>query len=135
MTRSVAHTRHHIAIALTVSFLAWATTAPAHAAGSNMPWEQPLQQILQSIEGPVAKVARRHGVRPGVRGGQDLFWILTPQDVIPHEAATVREPSSMPKPPAGKARRRCDGGRRARAQGNHGEQDETDETHGESPGK
>jgi type IV secretion system protein VirB2 len=32
------------------------TTAPAHAAGSNMPWEQPLNQILQSIEGPVAKV-------------------------------------------------------------------------------
>jgi type IV secretion system protein VirB2 len=23
---------------------------------SNMPWEQPLQQILQSIEGPVAKI-------------------------------------------------------------------------------
>src|SRR5216110_1100015 len=56
MTRSVAHTRHHVAIALAVSFLAWATTAPAHAAGSNMPWEQPLQQILQSIEGPVAKI-------------------------------------------------------------------------------
>ena len=30
--------------------------APAFAAGSNMPWEQPLQQILQSIEGPVTKV-------------------------------------------------------------------------------
>jgi type IV secretory pathway VirB2 component (pilin) len=29
---------------------------PAYAAGSNMPWEQPLQQILQSIEGPVAKI-------------------------------------------------------------------------------
>ena len=28
----------------------------AYAAGSNMPWEQPLQQILQSIEGPVAKI-------------------------------------------------------------------------------
>jgi type IV secretion system protein TrbC len=32
------------------------TTAPALAAGSNMPWEQPLQQILQSIEGPVTKI-------------------------------------------------------------------------------
>jgi type IV secretion system protein TrbC len=30
--------------------------APAHAAGSNMPWEQPLQAILESIEGPVAKI-------------------------------------------------------------------------------
>ena len=28
----------------------------AHAAGSNMPWEQPLNQILQSVEGPVAKI-------------------------------------------------------------------------------
>ena len=30
--------------------------APAFAAGSNMPWEQPLNQILQSVQGPVAKV-------------------------------------------------------------------------------
>jgi type IV secretion system protein TrbC len=30
--------------------------APALAAGSNTPWEQPLQQILQSIEGPVSKI-------------------------------------------------------------------------------
>jgi type IV secretory pathway VirB2 component (pilin) len=29
---------------------------PAFAAGSNMPWEQPLNQILQSVEGPVAKI-------------------------------------------------------------------------------
>jgi type IV secretion system protein TrbC len=28
----------------------------AWAAGSSMPWEQPLQQILQSVEGPVAKI-------------------------------------------------------------------------------
>ena len=30
--------------------------SPAYAAGSNMPWEQPLTQILDSIQGPVAKV-------------------------------------------------------------------------------
>jgi type IV secretion system protein VirB2 len=29
---------------------------PAWAAGSNMPWEQPLNQILQSVQGPVAKI-------------------------------------------------------------------------------
>lgn len=29
---------------------------PADAAGTNMPWEQPLSQILDSIQGPVAKV-------------------------------------------------------------------------------
>jgi type IV secretion system protein TrbC len=31
-------------------------TAPAFAAGSNMPWEQPLNQILELVQGPVAKV-------------------------------------------------------------------------------
>ena len=29
----------------------------AIAAGSGMPWEAPLQRILESIEGPVAKVS------------------------------------------------------------------------------
>jgi type IV secretion system protein VirB2 len=28
----------------------------AWAAGSGMPWEQPLQQVLESIQGPVAKI-------------------------------------------------------------------------------
>ncbi|TIT15201.1 MAG: conjugal transfer protein TrbC, partial [Mesorhizobium sp.] len=28
----------------------------ANAAGSSMPWEQPLEKILQSIEGPVSKI-------------------------------------------------------------------------------
>ncbi len=28
----------------------------AYASGSSMPWEQPLEKILQSIEGPVAKI-------------------------------------------------------------------------------
>lgn len=31
-------------------------SVPAFAAGSGMPWEAPLQQILESIEGPVAKI-------------------------------------------------------------------------------
>ena len=38
---------------LVTAFLA---VSPAFAAGSNMPWEQPLNQILQSVEGPVAKI-------------------------------------------------------------------------------
>src|ERR1700727_346994 len=33
-----------------------AVTAPAFAAGSNMPWEAPLQSILESIQGPVARI-------------------------------------------------------------------------------
>jgi type IV secretory pathway VirB2 component (pilin) len=44
-----------LATASTFAFVALAT-APAYAAGSNMPWEQPLTQILDSIQGPVAKV-------------------------------------------------------------------------------
>jgi type IV secretion system protein VirB2 len=38
------------------TFITVAAASNAHAAGSNMPWEQPLNQILQSVEGPVAKI-------------------------------------------------------------------------------
>lgn len=45
------------ALAPASAFVVFAlATAPAYAAGSNMPWEQPLTQILDSIQGPVAKV-------------------------------------------------------------------------------
>ena len=47
--------RRALATASAFVFVALAT-APAYAAGSNMPWEQPLTQILDSIQGPVAKV-------------------------------------------------------------------------------
>ena len=30
--------------------------AQAQAAGSGMPWEEPLQQVLESVQGPVAKI-------------------------------------------------------------------------------
>jgi len=33
-----------------------AISSPAFAAGSGMPWEQPLQQVLESVQGPVAKI-------------------------------------------------------------------------------
>jgi type IV secretion system protein VirB2 len=46
---------NRVATACAFAFFALAT-APAYAAGSNMPWEQPLNQILESIQGPVAKV-------------------------------------------------------------------------------
>jgi type IV secretory pathway VirB2 component (pilin) len=36
--------------------LSLALTGTAQAAGSGMPWEQPLQQLLESIQGPVAKI-------------------------------------------------------------------------------
>src|SRR5204863_7572635 len=49
------HARRAFAMASAFALIALAT-APAYAAGSNMPWEQPLNQILDSIQGPVAKV-------------------------------------------------------------------------------
>jgi type IV secretion system protein VirB2 len=55
MIRLLAPIQHRFTTIAAVSLLACAAT-PVHAAGSNMPWEQPLQQILQSIEGPVAKI-------------------------------------------------------------------------------
>jgi len=39
-----------------MSGLAFLYTAPAWAGGSGMPWETPLQSIVESVQGPVAKV-------------------------------------------------------------------------------
>ena len=49
MNLTVAHARICACLLILVS-------SPALAAGSNMPWEQPLNQILLSVEGPVAKI-------------------------------------------------------------------------------
>jgi len=55
MFRHFLRYRRHIATVAAVTFVSLAGT-PAWAAGTNMPWEQPLDQILQSVEGPVAKI-------------------------------------------------------------------------------
>ena len=39
-----------------LTLVAFALPDPAFAAGSGMPWEAPLQSVLESIEGPVAKI-------------------------------------------------------------------------------
>ncbi len=44
------------AMAAGVSGMAILLASHAQAAGSSMPWEEPLQRILESIEGPVAKI-------------------------------------------------------------------------------
>jgi type IV secretion system protein VirB2 len=36
--------------------LVFVLAAQAQAAGTGMPWEEPLQQILDSVQGPVAKI-------------------------------------------------------------------------------
>ena len=55
LPRQIAFVRDRFSIAA-LTALALFAAAPANAAGANMPWEQPLNQILQSIEGPVAKI-------------------------------------------------------------------------------
>jgi type IV secretion system protein TrbC len=40
----------------TIFCVSMALASPALAAGSGMPWEQPLQQVLASVQGPVAKI-------------------------------------------------------------------------------
>ena len=61
MTSLLIHARARLSkpatlLSITIFLTAALITAPAYAAGTNMPWEQPLQQILDSIQGPVAKV-------------------------------------------------------------------------------
>ena len=55
MTRSFFHINRRIVLVATFG-AQMLVSGPAWAAGSNMPWEQPLNQILQSVEGPVAKI-------------------------------------------------------------------------------
>jgi type IV secretion system protein TrbC len=43
-------------VVLTAATLLMVQTNLALAAGSGMPWEAPLTQILESIEGPVARI-------------------------------------------------------------------------------
>ena len=56
MIQCLRRARHRLAMTVSVAALDLVMAAPAFASGSSMPWEQPLQQILQSIEGPVAKI-------------------------------------------------------------------------------
>lgn len=51
--RSLRSSRRLAAGALVAAAL---IVAQAQAAGSGMPWEEPLQQVLESVQGPVAKI-------------------------------------------------------------------------------
>src|SRR3546814_11570125 len=54
--KSTVSVGRRLATVFTFTVLSLAFSPAAHASGSSMPWEQPLQQILQSVEGPVAKI-------------------------------------------------------------------------------
>jgi len=56
MIHSTARIHRHIATAIAATFVTLSLSPTAYAAGSSMPWEAPLQSILESIEGPVAKI-------------------------------------------------------------------------------
>ncbi|WP_281927959.1 TrbC/VirB2 family protein [Roseibium album] len=56
MIRTILRVRRPIATAVVVAYVSVLSISAAHAAGSSMPWEAPLQSILESIEGPVAKI-------------------------------------------------------------------------------
>src|SRR6185437_9653523 len=50
------HLASAVRTAITGAMLALMVCRPAWASGTNMPWEQPLQQVLDSVQGPVAKI-------------------------------------------------------------------------------
>jgi len=60
MSKSVFHllrrARHRLVHATALASIVLLMATPSRASGSSMPWEEPLQQILESIEGPVAKI-------------------------------------------------------------------------------
>jgi type IV secretion system protein TrbC len=47
---------HQAALIIGAAALGIALSNPALAAGSGMPWEEPLQKVLESVQGPVAKI-------------------------------------------------------------------------------
>src|SRR5690606_7596002 len=56
MIRTISRGYRFMATAVTAVAISLMLAPAAHASGSSMPWEAPLQSILQSIEGPVAKI-------------------------------------------------------------------------------
>ncbi|MBT0779217.1 TrbC/VirB2 family protein [Paracoccus sp. pheM1] len=56
MIRHALKVRRHVAVAASSAYVSFVLAPTAHAAGSSMPWEAPLTSILQSVEGPVARI-------------------------------------------------------------------------------
>jgi len=56
MNRIAHRARHRLGSAVSAAALGLLLAGPAYASGSSMPWEAPLQSILDSIQGPVAKI-------------------------------------------------------------------------------
>lgn len=62
MTSIAPRMHHHLnrlrfgTMSLISAFFVALIAAPAYASGSDMPWETPLNSILESVQGPVAKI-------------------------------------------------------------------------------
>jgi type IV secretion system protein VirB2 len=56
MTPAIALARSRFSAISTALFLTLAFGSSAWASGSSMPWETPLNEILESVQGPVAKI-------------------------------------------------------------------------------
>jgi type IV secretion system protein VirB2 len=73
----------HRTLVITVSLLLFSQNA--HAAGAGMPWEGPLEQILNSLAGPVARaigvaaiIVTGLGIAFGEGGGgmRKMLWVV-----------------------------------------------------------
>jgi type IV secretion system protein TrbC len=56
MTRNRSRMQRRFATAASTLAISLILAPAAYASGSSMPWEAPLQAVLESIEGPVAKI-------------------------------------------------------------------------------
>lgn len=56
MNLTLFRVRRHAPALSTILFLSIAWCSSALASGSDMPWEEPLNQILESVQGPVARI-------------------------------------------------------------------------------
>jgi type IV secretion system protein VirB2 len=56
MNRLALRVLRHLETVSAITFVTLALAPSAYASGSSMPWETPLQQILDSVQGPVAKI-------------------------------------------------------------------------------
>jgi type IV secretory pathway VirB2 component (pilin) len=56
ITPAIRHVRRCFTDLAAIALLSIAFAPAAYAAGSSMPWETPLNQILESVQGPVAKI-------------------------------------------------------------------------------
>ncbi|MFT9090568.1 MAG: TrbC/VirB2 family protein [Gluconacetobacter sp.] len=56
MNLTLFRVRRHAPVLSAMLLLSIAWSSSALASGSDMPWEEPLNQILESVQGPVARI-------------------------------------------------------------------------------